>query len=92
MRKKEYGKKVISIILAASMIISLTACGGGKAQDAQQTVSQETAVTQETTQTETPAEPETEAEQPAETAAAKYSVTEENGNKELTMARQTEAS
>ncbi len=92
MRKKEYGKKVISIILAASMIISLTACGGGKAQDAQQTVSQETAVTQETTQTETPAEPETEAEQPAETAAAKYSVTEENGNKELTMARQPEAS
>ena len=87
MRKKEYGKKVISIILAASMIISLTACGGGKAQDAQ-----ETAVTQETTQTETPAEPETEAEQTAETAAAKYSVTEENGNKELTMARQPEAS
>ena len=35
MRKKEYGKKVISIILAASMIISLTAWGGGKAQDAQ---------------------------------------------------------
>ena len=92
MRKKEYGKKVISIILAASIIISLAACGGGKAQDTQQTVSQETAVTQETTQTETPAEPETEAEQPAETATAKYSVTEENGNKELSMTRQPEAS
>lgn len=92
MRKKEYAKKVISIILAASMIISLAACGGGKAQDTQQTVSQETAVTQETTQTETPAEPETEAEQPAETATAKYSVTEENGNKELSMTRQPEAS
>lgn len=35
MRKKEYGNKVISIILAASMIISMTACGGGQAQDTQ---------------------------------------------------------
>ena len=88
MRKKEYGKKVISIILAASMMISLAACGGGKASD-----TQETAVSQETTAgTETPAEPETAAEQAPEAAAAKYSVTEENGNKEMTMARQPEAS
>ena len=88
MRKKEYGKKVISIILAASMMISLAACGGGKASDTQQT-----AVSQETTAgTETPAEPETAAEQAPEAAAAKYSVTEENGNKEMTMARQPEAS
>ncbi len=82
MRKKEYGKKVISIILAASMIFSLTACGGGKVQDTQGTVAvQETEAAQDSetaTQTETP--------------AAKYSVTEENGNKELTMTRQPEAS
>ncbi len=88
MRKKEYGKKVISIILAASMIISLTACGGGQTQDAQQTVSQEV---QTEVSTEAPAETETAAEQTAE-PAAKYSVTEENGNKELTMTRQPEAS
>ncbi len=88
MRKKEYGKKVISIILAASMIISMAACGGDKAQDTQQTVSQETVQTEVGTET---AEPETTTEQEAETAS-KYSVTEENGNKELTMARQPEAS
>ena len=70
------------------MMISLAACGGGKASDTQQT-----AVSQETTAgTETPAEPETAAEQAPEAAAAKYSVTEENGNKEMTMARQPEAS
>lgn len=88
MRKKEYGKKVISIILAASMIISLSACGGDKTQEPQQTVpAQETAAVQ---QTET-AEPETTAQPEAE-PTAKYSVTEENGNKELTMTRQPEAS
>lgn len=88
MRKKEYGKKVISIILAASMIISLAACGGGKTQEPQQTVStQETAAVQQTEA----AEPETTAQPEAE-PAAKYLVTEENGNKELTMTRQPEAS
>ncbi|MDE5700509.1 MAG: discoidin domain-containing protein [Lachnospiraceae bacterium] len=70
------------------MIISLTACGGGQTQDAQQTVSQEV---QTEVSTEAPAETETAAEQTAE-PAAKYSVTEENGNKELTMTRQPEAS
>ncbi len=88
MRKKEYGKKVISIILAASMIISLAACGGGKTQEPQQTVStQETAAVQQTEAVE----PETTAQPEAE-PAAKYLVTEENGNKELTMTRQPEAS
>ena len=71
MRKKEYGKKVISIILAASMIISMAACGGNKAQDTQQTVSQETVQTEVGTEA---AEPETTTEQEAETAS-KYSVT-----------------
>ena len=71
MRKKEYGKKVISIILAASMIISMAACGGNKVQDTQQTVSQETVQTEVGTEA---AEPETTTEQEAETAS-KYSVT-----------------
>ncbi|MDE5823932.1 MAG: endo-beta-N-acetylglucosaminidase, partial [Lachnospiraceae bacterium] len=66
----------------------MAACGGDKAQDTQQTVSQETVQTEVGTET---AEPETTTEQEAETAS-KYSVTEENGNKELTMARQPEAS
>ena len=88
MRKKEYGKKVISIILAASMIISMAACGGDKAQDTQQTVSQETVQTEVSTEA---AEPEMTTAPEAE-IASKYSVTEENGNKELTMARQPEAS
>ncbi|MDE7201299.1 MAG: discoidin domain-containing protein [Lachnospiraceae bacterium] len=88
MRKKEYGKKVISIILAASMIISMAACGGDKAQDTQQTVSQETVQTEVSAEA---AEPEMTTAPEAETAS-KYSVTEENGNKELTMARQPEAS
>ncbi|MDE7415425.1 MAG: discoidin domain-containing protein [Lachnospiraceae bacterium] len=88
MRKKEYGKKVISIILAASMIISMAACGGDKAQDTQQTVSQETVQTEVSTEA---VDPETTTALEAETAS-KYSVTEENGNKELTMARQPEAS
>lgn len=88
MRKKEYGKKVISIILAASMIFSLTACGGGKVQDTQGTVAvQETEAAQ---QTEAAQDSETATQ--TETPAAKYSVTEENGNKELTMTRQPEAS
>lgn len=87
MRKKEYGKKVISIILAASMIFSLTACGSGKAQDTQETVAVQESETAQ--QTEAAPDPETTAEaQPT----AKYSVTEENANKELTMTRQPEAS
>lgn len=89
MQKKEYGKKVISIILAASMIISLAACGGDKVQDTEQTVSQETVQTQ--TETEAATETEINTEQETETAS-KYAVTEENGNKELTMTRQPEAS
>lgn len=88
MRKKEYGKKVISIILAASMIFSLTACGGGKVQDTQGTVAvQETEAAQQTK-----AAQDSETATQTETPAAKYSVTEENGNKELTMTRQPEAS
>lgn len=78
-------KKVISILLAASVMTSLEACGKGGEQDAQQTISQETA----------PAEADTEASTEAEEKpepVSNYSVTEENQNKELTMARQPEAS
>ncbi|MDE7028969.1 MAG: discoidin domain-containing protein [Lachnospiraceae bacterium] len=72
------------------MMLSLAACGGGKAPDAQQTVTQESAPAE--TGTEAPAQQETAAEQPAETTAAEYSVTGENENRELTMTRQPEAS
>ena len=90
MRKKNMEKKILSIALAASMMLSLAACGGGKAPDAQQTVTQESAPAE--TGTEAPAQQETAAEQPAETTAAEYSVTGENENRELTMTRQPEAS
>lgn len=78
-------KKVISILLAASVMTSLAACGKGGEQDAQQTISQETAPA------ETNTEASTEAEEKPE-PVSNYSVTEENQNKELTMARQPEAS
>lgn len=80
-------KKVISILLAASVMTSLAACGKGGEQDAQQTISQETAPAETNTEASTEAE-----EKPEAGSVSGYSVTEENQNKELTMARQPEAS
>ncbi len=86
-RKKLYKKKIMSILLAASMTFSLAACGGNKGQDTPP------AALQEPVQTEAYSEtvPETEAS-PAVSETAKYTVTEENENKELTMTRQPESS
>ena len=85
-RKTLYEKKIMSILLAASMTVSLTACGGGnKEQDTPPAASQEPVQTEASS--EVAAAPETEAP-PAESEIAKYSVTGENENKELTMTRQ----
>ena len=71
------------------MTVSLTACGGGnKEQDTPPAASQEPVQTEASSEV---AAPETEAP-PAESEIAKYSVTGENENKELTMTRQPEAS
>lgn len=78
---------MISIILAASMTVSLAACGGKQDTDTQAPVQQETAQTEATAST--PDETQTDA---AEPSASKYTVTGENDNKELTMARQPESS
>ncbi len=88
-KRKKYGKKLMSIILAASMALSLAACGAKENTDTPQPATQ--APLQTEINTETPAEPETEADttQPSE---SNYTVTGENENKELTMARQPEAS
>ncbi len=91
MRKKWYGKKVAAVLLAGAMAAGLTACGG---TESAQTPSEEVIV------------PETEEEAPADAddaageegtadgaqSASQYLVTEENGNRELTMNRQQESS
>ncbi len=91
MRKKWYGKKVAAVLLAGAMAAGLTACGG---TESAQTPSEEVIV------------PETEEEAPADAddaageegtadgaqSASQYLVTEENGNRELTMNRQPESS
>ncbi len=84
--RKNYNKKIISIIVAASMMLSMAACGNAE-QDTQTTASQEPVQTEVSTE----AAPEPETEQQA-ASVSNYSVTEENGNKELTMTRQPEAS
>ena len=85
--RKKYSKKIMSIILAASMTVSLAACGGKNNTDTLQPETQESVQTE--INTETPAEPETDT---AQESASKYTVTGENDNKELTMTRQPEAS
>lgn len=88
-RKKLYGKKIMSVLLAASMMVSLAACGG-KGDTPQQPASQEQPAQTEVN-SEQAAAPETETP-PAAPETAKYTVTGENENKELTMARQPESS
>lgn len=70
----------MSIILAASMTVSLAACGGKNNTDTLQPETQESVQTE--INTETPAEPETDT---AQESASKYTVTGENDNKELTI-------
>ena len=89
-KRKKYGKKIMSIILAASMTISLAACGGKDNADSKQPAQQESMNTEINTEinTDTSAGAEADTQQPA----SKYTITGENDNKELTMARQPEAS
>ncbi len=87
MRKKEYGKKIIAIMLAAAMMTGLAACGSSP----QETPPVETQVqTQAPVEEEPASEPaEEQTEEPTEST---YTVTEENNNEQLTMTRQPEAS
>ncbi len=87
MRKKEYGKKIIAIMLAVAMMTGLAACGSSP----QETPPVETQVqTQAPVEEEPASEPaEEQTEEPTEST---YTVTEENNNEQLTMTRQPEAS
>lgn len=84
MWRKSYGKNIVSIILAASIMTTLAACGGsqkGESGNTNQTGTDTQADTQAVGQ-----------EQEAQDSSQVYSVTEENENQELTMTRQPEAS
>lgn len=60
-------KKLFALLMAASMVLSLTACGGNDSQGAQEDASAESDTQQEETQEpEAPAQEEAEAEAPAE--------------------------
>nr|MDE6363498.1 endo-beta-N-acetylglucosaminidase [Lachnospiraceae bacterium] len=85
--RKKYEKRIMSIILAASMTVSLAACGGKNNTDTQPSATQDPAQTE--IDTETPVESETDTTQQS---VSKYTITGENDNKELTMTRQPEAS
>ena len=92
MRKKWYGTKVTAVLLAGAMTAGLTACGGTQndtpAEDAAVETAEETGSDVEAVDgaaKDSGAAAETE-------SASQYAVTEENGNRELTMNRQPEAS
>ena len=57
-------KKLLAVLLAASMIAGLTACGGGKSDSS---AGESEPAQEESSEAEAPAEGETEAEAPAET-------------------------
>ena len=93
MRKKCYGRKVTAVLLAGAMAAGLTACGGAQGgEPAQEEVTAPEAAQEETAESDgTGTEEGADAESSA-AGASGYSVTEENGNRELTMNRQPEAS
>lgn len=80
MDTKRNGKKVLSIFLAASMTIGLAACGG-ETKNADANANENVAGTEVA-----------EISQEGNTGAAGYTITEENGNQELTMNQQPESS
>lgn len=85
MRRKYYGKKAIGYILALSMLTGLTACGNNGQQAENEEVNKE--------QTGGEADGGTvEETSEDENNSSIYTMTEENGNQELTMNRQPEAS
>lgn len=93
MRRKSYGKVLACILLAASMMSSLSACGDKKETENQDVQNQVTATDNEgeTDKTEEEGKEEGGKEESSQQSAG-YSPTEENGNKELTMNRQPESS
>lgn len=88
MRRKCHGKVWISILLAATMMSGLTACGDKqKAPEGGDVQEEVTATDNESENTGDDAQPETSGGEDGG-----YSPTEENENKELTMNRQPESS
>lgn len=96
MRKKWYGRKATAMLLAAAMAAGLTTCGG-----AQGDTSGKDTGTAETTEASGAGEEGADAadgaaeeggEKSAAGSTSQYAVTEENGNRELTMNRQPKAS
>lgn len=84
MRKRWYGRKAVAVLLAAAMTAGLMACGA---------VPEDNPAIEETEHAgEEDTESGTEGTDADMENASQYSITEENGNRELTMNRQPEAS
>lgn len=83
MKNKKY-QKLLGIVLAASVLSGLSACQKKDAGNQTNTANVQ--------QSDAKEEKETNADGANKAAASEYSVTEENDNQELTMARQPEAS
>lgn len=90
MRRKSYGKVLASILLAASMMSSLTACGDKQQQENKEVQGEETTADNQG-EGDTDESEESGQEEGGQQSAG-YAPTEENGNKELTMNRQPESS
>lgn len=87
MKKKSHGKILAGILLAASMLSGLTACGDKDKQPQKEEANADiTAADQETNGQEN------EGQGNGQEASSGYALTEENDNQELTMNRQPEAS
>ena len=84
-KRKKYGKKIMSIILAASMTISLAACGGKDNADSKQPAQQESMNTEINTEINTDTSAGAEAE--TEKTASKNTINGAHDNKELEIAR-----
>ncbi len=90
MRRKCHGKVLAAILLAASMMSGLTACGNKPNTSDKDKVNEEVTTAdqgEESTDSEN-----SEQEGSGEETSAAYAPTEENDNKELTMNRQPESS
>lgn len=95
MKKKWYGRKGTAVLLAAAMTAGLTACGGNQGDTAvkDETASETVEVEEAGTDAEsTDGAPEDGDAENGAQGTSQYTVTEENGNRELTMSRQPEAS
>lgn len=93
MRKRWYGRKVTAMLLAGAMAAGLTACGGAQGDTAVKdgTMSAAEDETGDDAESAGGGAKDGSAKAGVEDAP-RYTVTEENGNRELTMSRQPEAS